>query len=67
MRPWRRGGKIRSIAALRGALVPFLAIVTAFAIGAVIIFFAAPEGQSGWETVVLAYSGLFRGSVGQPG
>jgi len=51
-------------AALRGALVPFLAIFTALVIGAIIIYFAAPEDRGRWETVVQAYSGLFRGSLG---
>lgn len=52
-------------ALLRAALVPLLAILTALAIGAVIIWFSAPSNRGTRLQVVLtAYRGLFVGSVG---
>lgn len=57
----------RSLAAslLRGALVPLLAIITALAIGAVIIFFSAPTDRgTRLEIVIRAYRGLFLGAFG---
>lgn len=50
---------------LREALVPLLSILTALAIGAVIIWFSAPTDRgSRSEIVVRAYSGLFQGALG---
>ncbi len=52
-------------ALLRGAVVPLLAILTALLIGAVIIWFSAPEDRgTRFEVVLTAYRGLFLGAFG---
>ncbi|WP_026369437.1 ABC transporter permease [Kallotenue papyrolyticum] len=58
-----RSHRIASLA--RGALVPLLAILTALLIGAVIIWFSAPENRGSRLSIVLnAYRGLFAGAFG---
>jgi general nucleoside transport system permease protein len=53
------------ISLLRGAIVPLLAILTALIIGAVIIWFSAPEDRgTRFEVIVAAYRGLFTGAFG---
>jgi simple sugar transport system permease protein len=50
---------------LREALVPLLAIVSALAVGAVIIWLSAPADRGGrTEVVIAAYRGLFQGALG---
>lgn len=72
----RRG---RAAGLARRGLVPFLSILTAFVVGALVIVFSDPETlkqltsnpmaaiQRAVEQVVHAYSALFTGALGSPG
>jgi simple sugar transport system permease protein len=75
--PARRAGGI--LGALRGLVLPGLALLTAFVVGAFIIVLTDVEllGQWGrdpagalgasWSAVFTTYSALIRGSIGDPG
>jgi simple sugar transport system permease protein len=75
--PARRAGGV--VGALRGLVLPGLALLTAFVVGAFIIVLTDVEllGQWGrdpvgalgasWSAVFTTYSALIRGSIGDPG
>ena len=72
-----RGNRV--IAALRGILLPALALLAAFAVGAIVIIVSDfdllgqwgsdPVGAIGasWSAVMATYGALLRGSLGDPG
>jgi len=72
-------GGNRVLAALRGILLPVLALLAAFAVGAIIIIAtdfdllsqwgSDPVGAIGasWSAVMATYGALLRGSIGDPG
>lgn len=72
------GGR-RALSALRGILLPLLALLAAFAVGAIIIvatdfdllarWGSDPVGAFGasWSAIVTTYGALLRGSIGDPG
>jgi len=74
--PDRRGGVLR---ALRGLILPALALLTAFIVGAFVIVLtdfeimgmwgSDPAGAlaASWSSVVDTYGALLRGSIGDPG